>query len=48
MCGRYYIDDETYEEIENLVYRNECRVPATQTRRDIYPTEEAPVIYQDP
>ena len=43
MCGRYYIDDETYYEIQNIVSDMDRRIRNTWNR-DILPTESAPVM----
>lgn len=43
MCGRYYIDDKTIEEIETLVRHLDQRLKTAQMG-DIYPSHRAPVI----
>lgn len=43
MCGRYYIDDNTAQEIERLV-RHLDRKLLSSGKKDIYPSGQAPVI----
>lgn len=43
MCGRYHIDDNGIEEIRRIVKILEEKLK-TQKGRDIYPSQEAPVI----
>lgn len=43
MCGRYYIDDETAREIEQIVH-NLGKKLRTEKQRDIYPTNHAMVL----
>lgn len=44
MCGRYYVDDETAKEIEKMV-RLADEKRKNLSRKDIHPTELAPVLY---
>lgn len=44
MCGRYYMDDETTREIEKIAGQVSARL---SHKRDIYPTNKAPVLYND-
>ena len=44
MCGRYYVDDETAREIEKLVETVNDKLRLGRLRKDIHPTDEAPVL----
>lgn len=44
MCGRYYIDPEMADELENVVHEIDRRMREEHCMRDIYPTNDAPVI----
>ena len=44
MCGRYYVDDETAREIERLVKEVDAKLSQERKKRDVHPTEAAPVI----
>ena len=44
MCGRYYVDDETAREIEKLVETVNDKLRLERLRKDIHPTDEAPVL----
>lgn len=46
MCGRYYIDDETAREIEQIVH-NLGKKLRTEKQRDIYPTNHAMVLQRE-
>lgn len=53
MCGRYYVDDDTAQEIERIIRQAEEKVAkATQTPLvlqpgDIHPTDMAPILMAD-
>ncbi|MDE6674680.1 MAG: SOS response-associated peptidase [Acetatifactor sp.] len=44
MCGRYYIDDDVEKEIYRIAQEIDESMSVERTR-DIYPTQEAPVLY---
>lgn len=44
MCGRYYFDDETMEDVRNLVDFIDEGLKSKSISGDIYPSEQAPVI----
>lgn len=51
MCGRYYVDDDTAEEIEKLVWQADEKLRGASaaaisriSSTDIHPSEEAPVL----
>ena len=43
MCGRYYIDDSTINEIEKIVRKVSDKFSA---KGEIYPTNEVPIIHR--
>lgn len=43
MCGRYYIDDETAQELERIIRRVNAGLAVR--RGDIYPSQQAPVLF---
>lgn len=45
MCGRYYVDDETVNEIEKIVRQVNDKLAARKS--DIYPTNQVPIIHND-
>lgn len=47
MCGRFYIDDETYSDIRQIVSDVEMSLNKKHITGDIHPTETAPVIVND-
>lgn len=47
MCGRYYIDEETYSEIQMVVSEVEQSLKHGRKTEDICPTDIAPVIISD-
>ena len=47
MCGRYYIDEETYSEIQMVVSDVEQSLKHGRKTEDICPTDTAPVIVSD-
>lgn len=47
MCGRYYIDEETYSEIQMVVSNVEQSLNHARKTGDICPTDTAPVIASD-
>ncbi len=44
MCGRYYVDDDILDEIENIVQDVERKVHKQQYGEDIHPMDLAPII----
>ena len=44
MCGRYYVDPEMTEQLEQVVGRIDDGIRAALARRDVCPTDAAPVI----
>lgn len=44
MCGRYYIDSDMADELEKVVYEVDRKIQEERCKRDIYPTNDAPVI----
>lgn len=44
MCGRYYVDEETYTEIQKIVADVEQSLKNKKIAGDIHPTDIAPVI----
>lgn len=44
MCGRFYIDEETYLDIRNVVSEVDASLKRMHVTGDIHPTETAPVI----
>ena len=44
MCGRYYIDSDMADEIQQVVREVDQRIRKAQFTGDIHPTESAPVI----
>lgn len=44
MCGRYYIDEETAKELEKIVKKLDQKLKQSKLRRDIHPTEQAPIL----
>lgn len=47
MCSRYYFDNDTMNDILNIVEKTDASLQGMQTNRDIYPTDEAAVIMKD-
>ena len=47
MCGRFYIDEETYSDIRQIVSDVEMSLNKKHITGDIHPTETAPVIVND-
>lgn len=47
MCGRFYIADETYSDIRQIVSDVETSLKQKIITGDIHPTETAPVIIND-
>jgi putative SOS response-associated peptidase YedK len=43
MCGRYYVDDETVNEIERIV--RQVSEKLSHKKGDIYPTNQVPIIH---
>ena len=44
MCGRFYIDEETYLGIQSVVSEVDASLKRMHVTGDIHPTETAPVI----
>lgn len=44
MCGRFWIDNDTAKEIENTIRMVDEKLMSERHRKDIHPTEYAPVI----
>lgn len=44
MCGRYYISEETYQDIQRIVSQVEQNIKKKIQTRDVHPTERAPVL----
>ena len=44
MCGRYYISEETYQDLQRIVSLVEQNVKKEIQTGDIHPTETAPVL----
>lgn len=44
MCGRYYISEETYQDIQRIVSQVEQNIKKKIQTGDIHPTETAPVL----
>ncbi|MBE5986988.1 putative SOS response-associated peptidase YedK [Lacrimispora xylanisolvens] len=44
MCGRYYVDDETAREIEQLVREIDNKINRERLTGDVYPTSQAMVL----
>lgn len=47
MCGRYYVDEQTAEEIKRLVYRISRNLQMKITTGDVRPSESAPVLLRE-
>lgn len=47
MCSRYYFDNDTMNDILNIVEKTDASLQGMQANRDIYPTDEAAVIKKD-
>ncbi len=47
MCSRYYFDNDTMKEILDIVEKTDARLRGMQGNRDIYPTDDAPVIIRN-
>lgn len=45
MCGRYYADEDTLQEIERLVRRLDERLKSRSYKQDILPSQRAAVIH---
>ena len=45
MCGRYYIDSDMADEIQQVVREVDQRIRKAQFTGDIHPTESAPVNF---
>lgn len=48
MCGRYYVDDETADELEKIVWQVDDRIRGERIGKDIHPADLAPVIIGGP
>ena len=46
MCGRYYIDEETADELEALVHILDRKINGAIFRGDIRPSMQAPILYK--
>ena len=46
MCGRYYVDDETSQEIEKIVKKLDQRLKI-EHGQDIHPSESAVVLTKE-
>lgn len=44
MCGRYYMDEETYLDIQKIVSEVDTSLGRERITGDVHPTEIAPVI----
>ncbi len=44
MCGRYFIDEETAQEIEEIIKEVDARLKTNFARRDVYPSNTAAVL----
>lgn len=47
MCSRYYFDNDTMNDILNIVEETDARLRGMQGNRDIYPTDDAAVIIRN-
>lgn len=47
MCGTYYVDDETLNEIERVIREVDNKIRVEHYRKDIHPTDFAPIIVRD-
>lgn len=47
MCGTYYVDDDTLNEIEKVIREVNNKLNLEHYRKDIHPTELAPIINKD-
>ena len=47
MCSRYYFDNDTMNDILNIVEKTDARLRGMQVNRDIYPTDNAAVIIRN-
>lgn len=47
MCSRYYFDNDTMNDILNIVVETDASLRGMQTDRDIYPTDDAAVIIRN-
>lgn len=47
MCSRYYFDNDTMNDILNIVEKTDARLQGMQVNRDIYPTDDAAVIIRN-
>ena len=45
MCGRYYISEETYQDIQRIVSQVEQNIKKKIQTRDVHPMEEHPFLY---
>lgn len=46
MCGRSYASEEMLQEMEHVVREIDAKLKRERQGREIYPTNQAPVIYQ--
>lgn len=46
MCGVFHVDDSTLRGMENIVQSIDDSIRSMRFRRDIHPTDMAPVIYR--
>ena len=44
MCGRYYISEETYQDLQRILSLVEQNIKKKIQTGDIHPTEMAPVL----
>lgn len=47
MCGRYYVDDKTAKEIQEVIRNLDNHLEATPKYGDVYPTNNAMIISQE-
>ena len=47
MCSRYYFDNDTMNDILNIVEKTDASLQGMQVNRDIYPTDDAAVIIKN-
>lgn len=47
MCSRYYFDNDTMDDILNIVEETDARLRGMRADRDIYPTDDAAVMIRN-
>lgn len=47
MCSRYYFDNDTMNDILDIVKKTDASLQGMQVNRDVYPTDDAAVVIRD-